>query len=305
MSKTRTKRNFNLRTSDISGARPRGHFEKLEEKVGRAKHQAPKPKHTCGGYNPYEPSLINLKREFDETRSDMLEVDYRQTQAKRGEGSPADGKSQAGKFIWVKGVKRYLDTTGKDQFISDRRIAQNKVGFLNDLSRQKDRPNDPGERRDKHIRREGARRRDCSADYKYVAKAERKDFSNKKDLRFDVLDINQKRLAFVPDELEHDPEHIAYRERLEQAGRQGYLPEICNFRMDNFAVFEGGRRVWRSKSASRVDQLRGLRSKRSASPMRQASQARLRRASYMSKDEVDVKPYNPAHKDAGWVDWAG
>lgn len=297
MTKTRTKRNFNLQTSDISGAQPRSHFKKLEEKINRAKHIAQKPKHTCGGYNPYEPSLINLKRDYDDSESHMLEVDYKQAKAKRG--ITGAHKLQSGKFIWVKGNKKYLDTTNKDQFISDRRIEKNQVLFLNDLSGKDDRANDPSQRRDKYIRRKGPNRRDCSEDYKYVAKVERREFTNKKDLRFDVLDINQKKIDFVPDELENDPDYLAYRERLDRAAREGYLANICNNRIANFAEFEAGRRIWRSKSASRVGQLRGLRSKRSTSPMRQASQNRLRRQSYLSKDEVDVKPYNPTRREKG------
>lgn len=229
----------------------------------------------------------------------MLEVDYKQAQAKKETSGTNGLKPKSGKFIWVKGNKKYLDTTNKNEFISDRRIKKNQVAFLNDLSQKKDRVNDPSQRKDKHIRREGARRRDCSEDYKYVAKIERRDFTNKKDLRFDVHDINQKKIDFVPDELQNDPEYWAYRRQIEKAAREGYMAEICNNHIGNFAEFEGGRRIWRSKSASRVDQLRGLHAKRSTSPMRQASQNRFRRQSHLSRNEVDVKPYNPVQLEKG------
>jgi hypothetical protein len=296
LSKTKTKKNFNLMTSDISGAQPRSHFKKLEKRINRAKHKIVKPDHTCGGYNPYEPSLINLKREFDETRSHMLEVDYRQVMAKRGDNT-LNIKPKSGKYILVKGIKKYIDTTTKEDFINDRREQRNKIPFLNDLSKKKDRVNNPEERSDKHIRRKGTKRRDCSQDYKYIAKPERKEYVNKKDLRYDVLDINKKQIKFVPDELENDPEYLAYRKRIDKAGREGYMPEIYNVRIDKFAQFENGRRIWRSKSASRIDQLSGLRSKRSSSPMRPISRHRMRRHSHISKDEVDIKPYNDNHRE--------
>ena len=294
MTKRKTKKNFNLQTSDISGAQPRSHFKKLEDKITRAKHQVPKPNHTCGGYNPYEPSLINLKQDLDETQSHMLDVDYKQVQAKKGRDSVINRERPvSGKYIIVKGNRKYLDTTKKEEFIDNRRVQKNKVNFLNDLSKKGDKVNDPNERKDKHIRRKGANRRDCSQDYKYVAKVERKEYFNKKDLRFDVMDINQKKIPFVPDELENDPEYLAYRERLKNAANKGYFPEIANAQIDRFIEFEGGRRIWRSKSVSRVGKINNLKSKRSTSPMRSVSRRRVGSLSYMSKDEVDVKPYNP------------
>lgn len=298
LSKRKTKKNFNLQTSDISGAQPKSHFKKLEEKITRAKGMQIKPVHTCGKYNPYEPSLINLKQDPDETQSNMLEVDYKQIKAKKGQGSVMkEGVPVSGKYIYVKGNRKYLDTTQKEQFMDQRRVQKNKIGFMNDLSKETDRVNDPSERKDKHIRRRGNQRRDCSQDYKYIAKNERKEYVNKKDLRFDVMDINKKDIKFVPDELENDPDYLAYRQRIKNAGETGYLPEISNGRIDRYVEFEGGRRVWRSKSETRVDLIRGLGSKRSTSPMRMASRNRVGRLSYMSKDEVDIKPYNPIQRD--------
>ena len=294
LSKRKTKKNFNLQTSDISGAQPKSHFKKLEDRITRAKGVHIKAAHTCGKYTPYEPSLINMKQDPDETQSHMLEVDYKQVMAKKGKDSVTNGHMPvSGKYIYVKGNRKYLDTTHKDNFVGQRREQKNKIGFLNDLSGQTDRVNDPKDRKDKHIRREGAHRRDCSQDYKYIAQNDRREYTNKKDLRFDVMDINKNDIKFVPDELENDPDYLAYRKKLKEAGEKGYLPEICNARIDRFIQFEGGRRIWRSKSESRVAQLANLRSKRSTSPMRQASRSRTRRQSYLSKDEVDIKPYNP------------
>jgi hypothetical protein len=298
LSKRKTKKNFNLQTSDISGAQPKSHFKKLEEKITRAKKEVIKAGHTCGKYNPYEPSLINLKQDPDDTQSHMLEVDYKQIKAKKGQVSVMrEGVPVSGKYIYVKGNRKYLDTTEKDKFMDQRREQKNKVGFMNDLSKKTDRVNDPNQRKDKHIRREGKNRRDCSQDYKYIAKNEKREYINKKDLRYDVLDINDKQIKFVPDELENDPDYLAYRQRIKEAGQKGYLPEISNPRIDRFVEFENGRRVWRSKSESRVGLIRNLGSKRSTSPIRVASRNRVGRVSYLSKDEVDIKPYNPVQRD--------
>ena len=294
LSKRKTKKNFNLQTSDISGAQPQSHFKKLEKKIGRAKKLAPRPDHTCGGYNPYEPSLINLKRNSNQTESHMLEVDFKNMQAKKGRQTMiGNNKPNSGKYIMVKGIRKYIDTTSKDDFIDNRRTQKNTINFMNDLSTKKDRVNDPKDRKDKHILREGKQRRDCSQDYKYIPSKEKKEYFNKKDLRYDVMDINQKKISFVPDELENDPEYLQYRKKLEEAGRKGYMPEIYNQTINGYVEYDRGRRIWRSKSSSKVNKLNGLGSKRSTSPMRGASRKRLRRLSYMSKDEVDIKPYNP------------
>lgn len=225
----------------------------------------------------------------------MLDVDYRDVMAKKGNNT-MNTKPKSGKYILVKGIKKYIDTTNKQDFIEERRVQKNRVKFLNDLSNKQDLVNNPQERSDKHIRRKGKQRRDCSQDYKYIAKPERREYINKKDLRYDVDDINQKDIKFVPDELENDPDYLAYRDKISRAGKEGYLPEIVNHRIQNFAKFENGRRIWRSKSESRIDQIHGLRSKRSTSPIRPVSKQRSRRLSYLSKNEVDVKPYNPIQR---------
>ena len=240
--------------------------------------------------------MINLKRDLDETESNMLEIDYREIQAKKGHGQhQSEKKLESGKFIMVKGNKKYIDTTAKDDFIENRRTQKNTIKFINDLSTKKDKVNDPNERKDKHIRRKGKNRRDCSQNYKYISKKEIKKFTNKKDLRFDVMDINQKDIKFVPDELENDLDYLNYRNKLKKAKETGYMPEIYNDPITSYINYENGRRIWRSKSSSRVDKLNGIGSKRSKSPVRAVS--RKRRLSHISRDEVDIKPYNPVSRD--------
>lgn len=290
LAKRKTKKNFNLDIQDIQGTQPKTHFRKLEERINRAKGKRVTPQHTCGHYNPYAPSTINLKQEVDEACSNILEVDYKNLQAKKGNTQIVE----TGKFIKVKGQKRYLDTTNKNKFMAQRRDQKNKVQFFNDLSKSTDKVIDPDNRKDKYIKRSENKRRDCSADYKFQAKPMVTKFLNKRDLRFDVDDINQKEISFVPQELKNDIEYQAYLEKLQRAKKEGYLPEFSSRKIDRFAMFDRGRRVWRSNSNI---ELQGISNKRSVSPTRSVSRTRapISRSPIrnLSKpDNINIKPYN-------------
>ena len=264
LAKRKTKQNFNLNIQDIPGTQPKSHFKKLEERINTAKGKTIRPGHICGKYNPYEPSVINLKQEPDEGESLILEVDYKNQRAKKG----GVENVKSGKFIKVRGQKRYIDTTYKKDYVNQLKNQTNAVDFMNDLSKSTDSLDNKTK---KDILLKNRNRRDCSADYKFIGKSEKKEFTNKKDLRYDVLDINQKNINFVPKELQNDKDYENYRTKINNANLFGYMPEIYNRRIDRLAVFDRGRRVWRSRSQIH---LKGIASKRSVSPVRSVSRSR-------------------------------
>ena len=224
--------------------------------------------------------MINMERKVDETASHMLEVDYKAEIVRNG-GKIEPG---SGKYILVRGHKHYIQRENKEEYLAKRRGQKNFYGPFNDYSGGNDRVNDPNERKDKHIRRKGAARRDCSADYKYDGKAVPKRVPNKPDLRYDVADINKKMPKFIPAELENDPDYVDWLAEQKRAAKYGPIRSIVEDRIDRVAYFEDGLRVWNPQPEMRP--LQGVERKRSKSPVRSVSRNRDVRRTLEKKIEL-------------------
>lgn len=269
MAKTKTKNNFNLEIGDIDGTTPKTYFRKLEEKISRAKRMKSPEAHNCGRFDPNRPSLIDLKKDYDNPQSHIIDVDIKAYALKQG----IDAGVQSGKYIMVKGKRKYLDTANKEQYIDKRREQFNENNLIFDLSKSPDRP----DKELKDIRNgtiKGKPRRDCSQNYKYIGKPEPKRLVNKADLRFDVNDINQKNINFIPKELENDPEYLAYVAHVNKAKREGYTNHFSSKQITDVIQFHQGKRLFKSNSQININDMSH---KRAASPLRSVSQRRIQK----------------------------
>ena len=239
--------------------------------------------HTCGRFKPFERSVINMERNVDDTASHMLEVDYKAEIVKKG-GKIEPG---SGKYILVRGHKHYIQRENKEEYLAKRRGQKNFYGPFNDYSGGQDRVNDPNDRKDKHIRRKGKVRRDCSADYKYDGKAVPKREPNKPDLRYNVADINKKMPKFIPAELENDPDYVDWLAEQKRAAKYGPIRNIVEDRIDRVAYFEDGLRVWNPQPEMRP--LQGVERKRSKSPVRSASRNRNEQRTIEKKAQLPTQ----------------
>lgn len=287
---TRKEKTQYIDVRDIEGTQPVSHFKRLERKILRAKGSPDIKMHTCGKYKPFEPAKINMERKVDENMSHMLEVDYKAEIVRRG------GKVQpkSGKYILVRGHKHYIEAENKSDYVGNRREQRNVFDPLNDCSGKKDKVNDPRDRKDKHIRREGAARRDCSADFKYDGKAVKRPDPNKPDLRYDVADINKKLPKFIPAELENDPDYLEWLNQQKNAAQFGPLRDIVEARIDRVAYFEDGRRVWNPQPE--VEAIKNVENRRSKSPTRSVSRNRTGKKTLEKKTRFPGTKNSVAHQ---------